>query len=277
MRCQNCSTENSEDSKFCMACGSSLSQPTPEPAPPAVQAPPPAETPVDQPVTPPPPPVVSEPAPPAPDWSATPPAPPVSDPPPAADNPWLAADQVPGPEPATAAVAPAPPDAAVPPAPPGEAPTPPVEVDGIPPVPETGPDAAPVPGAPGPADPHGLEAHVARISDTTRPFVEAPLLVAATLLDPEETVAVVVPGLIDEVVGIAIVTDRRVLLVDTRRWNPRVTEVAIEPELRVDGWQDADSAMLTFVSDDTVRISGIVDKPLAFEAARIVRESVAGR
>ncbi|MBS1848950.1 MAG: zinc-ribbon domain-containing protein [Actinobacteria bacterium] len=128
---------------------------------------------------------------------------------------------------------------------------------------------------PGPADPHDFAAHLARMSDATRPHAEAPLLVASSLVEPDETVLVVVPGLIGDIVGVAMVTDRRVLLVNGRRWNPVVEAFPIDVSLSVEGWQDEQTAMLTFIADRLVRITAIVDKPLAFEVARVVRERVA--
>ncbi len=84
----------------------------------------------------------------------------------------------------------------------------------------------------------------------------------------------VVPGLVDDVVGVAVVTDRRVLVVNGRQWRPFVADIPIETGLVVEGWQDETTAMLTFVAGTPVRLTAIVDKPLAFEAARIVREQV---
>lgn len=113
------------------------------------------------------------------------------------------------------------------------------------------------------------------MSEATRPHAELPILLASLLLQHAESVMVVVPGLIDDVVGVAVVTDQRVLLVNGRRWNPAAYEFRLGPGLVVEGWQDTDTAMLTIVAEESVRISAIVDKPLAFEAARVIRERVA--
>ncbi len=102
-----------------------------------------------------------------------------------------------------------------------------------------------------------------------------PLHLAATLLRATEEVDVVTPGIIDGVVGVLVVTNERVLIVNTRRWTPVVVEEPIKPGLEVEGWQDESTAVLTFRGDATSRVEAIVDKPLAFEAARIVRERVA--
>ncbi len=246
MQCPNCSTENSDDSKFCMACGHALQQTAPVEA---AAPPPPVEVAV-------PPAPVEAAAPPAPVEAAVPPPPvqpDVQEAGPAA-NPWLA--DTAGPDGAGAVD----PEPATPPIPPVTEPADVVVQD------------APAAGS---ADPHGFEAHVARMSEATRPYAEVPVLLAAMVLSDSETVIVVVPGLIDEVVGVAVVTDRRVLLVSGRRWKPVVVEFAIAPGLTVEGWQDAQSAMLTFHAGHTARIAGIVDKPLAFEAAGVVRDRVA--
>lgn len=240
MLCPSCSTENTEDSNFCMTCGEPLAAPRvdvvedPRPEPPADDAP------------------VTENEP----------------------NPWLAVDED---APAVgAAPLPPPPE----PAPERPMPAPPEPAPSAPPAPVEPPPPAPEPPVQpemdfGPADPRALADQLARMSPATRPHAEVPLLVASAMLDDSESVLVVVPGLIGDIVGVAVATDRRVLLVNGRRWSPVVVEIPIAANLRVEGWQDADSAMLTFVGDRTVRISGIVDKPLAFEVARVVRERVA--
>jgi hypothetical protein len=246
MLCPNCSTENTEDAKFCMACGEPLAA---EVARPPVAAPAP---PVAAPVPP-----VSAPAPPV---ATVPPAPPTDGR--SGSNPWL-------PDQPTAEAQSAPPGAD----PILDVPTP---ATGEPPATTPGgPPSRPGSPEPGPPDPHGLDGQLARMSDATRPHAELPLLLASLLLTGSEAVTVVVPGLIDDIVGVAVVTDQRVLLVNGRRWNPAAYEFRIGPGLVVEGWQDADTAMLTFVAEESVRISAIVDKPLAFEAARVIRERVA--
>ncbi len=127
----------------------------------------------------------------------------------------------------------------------------------------------------GPPDPHGLAGHLARIGDSTRAHAEMPLHLAATLLRTTEEVDVVTPGIIDGVVGVLVVTNERVLIVNTRRWTPVIVEEPMDPGLKVEGWQDESTAVLTFTGHTTSRVEAIVDKPLAFEAARIVRERVA--
>jgi hypothetical protein len=127
----------------------------------------------------------------------------------------------------------------------------------------------------GPADPHGLAHQLARIGDTTRPHAELPTLLAGSHLRLSEEVMVIVPGLIDSVVGVVVVTSERVLLVNGRHWRPVVIDLPFAPGLTVHGWQDESTAMLTFEGEQTARIESIVDKELAFDAARIVREHVA--
>ncbi len=230
MLCPNCSTENAEDAKFCMACGGPMSSTPAAPVPPATPAPEPAGA-----------------------------------------NPWLSAEPA---APVGGTPAPPPPVA--------EAPVQEAPVQEAPVTASAPPDPAPVvetpqPPAPepGPPDPFGLAGHLEQMSDATRAHAEVPLLLASLLLTSGESVRVVVPGLIDDIVGVAVVTGDRVLLVNGRRWNPAAYEFRIGPGLVVEGWQEADTAMLTFVAEETVRIAAIVDKPLAFEAARTVRELVA--
>lgn len=237
MRCPNCATENTENSKFCMTCGTPLGASPVEAAPQALPEPPVHQPSAPSPPPPPGPPVVEQRA--------------VTDE--SSSNPWLSQGAEPAPRPVVE-------------------PAVPVET----PAPAVAPEAPAEPMSDfGPADPHGLQAHLLSMSEATRPHAEIPMLLSAQLLDDAETVLVAVPGLIGDVVGVAVVTDRRVLLVNGRRWNPVVEEFRLEPGLTVEGWQETDTAMLTFVADRIVRISKIVDKSLAFEAARVVREKVA--
>lgn len=318
MRCPECDTENTDDSKFCMTCGTSLrdvvaasvaepavdggtaavaesghSEPAEvsSPAPsdvvpeanpwlpseatgdPAVVEPaePAPAPPVDEAPAPPAPPVDEAPAPPAPLGAPLPPPPPDGSgalPPPPGAQAWT-------PPPPQSGL----PTSLVPPAgstPPWQAdPPPPGSLDPIEiPVPPAAPPA-PITMVVGPADPHGLAGQLARIGDQTRAHAEGPLHLAASLLRLPEEVDVVVPGLIDGVVGILVVTNERALLVNTRRWTPVVVDLPIAPGLKVDGWQDEHTAVLTLTGDQVARIEAIVDKPLAFEAARIIRERVA--
>ena len=126
----------------------------------------------------------------------------------------------------------------------------------------------------GPADPHGLGRQLDRIGDATRSHAELPTLIAGAHLRLSEEVDVIVPGLIDGVVGVAVVTNERVLLVNGRRWRPVVIDLPIAPGLTVEGWQDESTAMLTFSGEQIARIESVVDKSLAFYAARIIREHV---
>ncbi len=287
MLCPNCSTENTDDSKFCMTCGERLAAgvgvgASGEDGPDAAA-------------------VVADPG----EEPATVLAAPDADPAPVADaatadtgNPWLP-DAPPPPRGAVAepdeAESPAPP---LPP-PPADQGSPPAPPEGVPPsllasspsaaapVPESdaaslndvpAPPIEPSPGVPGdPNDPHGLGAQLDRMSEATRPHAEVPTLIAAALLGAAESVSVIVPGLLGDVVGVLVVTDHRVLLVSGRRWKPEIHELEFEPDLLVEGWQEADTAMLTFNGDPSLRISAIVDKPLAFEAARLIRERAAAR
>lgn len=127
----------------------------------------------------------------------------------------------------------------------------------------------------GPADPQGLAHQLARISDATRSHAEIPTSILGALLRSTEEVTVLVPGLIDQVVGVVAITNERVLLVNGRRWRPVVIDLPIVAGLTVEGWQDEHTAMLTFTGETVARIESIVDKELAFEAARIVREHLA--
>ena len=138
----------------------------------------------------------------------------------------------------------------------------------------TPPKPAPVVMDSGPADAHGIARLLDLLSPATRPHAEMAALIAASHLAADERAEILVPGVIDGVVGVLVVTAGRVLLANGRQWSPVIVEFAIAPGLTVEGWQDETYAQLTFEADQMARIEAILDKQLAFDAARIVRERI---
>jgi hypothetical protein len=144
---------------------------------------------------------------------------------------------------------------------------------GFPPPPPPGYSTVPAapPGPPAWTDPKGLGAAAARLSTGSRKRGRVPLLIAAALLD-DELVEAVVQGRVHGFDGAAVLTTRRLLVVNAREWQPDVISVEPGPDLAVQGWQDDRTAALVVQKgDQSVAIDGIDDRPLAVEFAQRLR------
>ena len=130
---------------------------------------------------------------------------------------------------------------------------------------------------PGVLDPAGFEAAMSRLSSGARRSALAPLNIAAAVLEPGEVAEAVVQGEYQHRPAVVVLTDRRVLVANDRRWAPDVRSFAFEPTLVVHGWQDERRATLVFVLDGVgVEVEGISDRPLARDLAQRVRGRCAG-
>ncbi len=136
------------------------------------------------------------------------------------------------------------------------------------------PDAA---SGPGLTDPAGLGAAVGRLSGGARKAGHAAFMVLARSLEEGEMVSVVAQCRFRGAPGAVALTDRRLLVVNAREWEPDVLPVGFEPGLTVQGWQDERHAALVFSRDghDLV-IDRIGDRALAQEVAAGVRARVGG-
>ena len=130
---------------------------------------------------------------------------------------------------------------------------------------------------PGVHDPAGFEAAMSRLSSGARRSALAPLNIAATVLEPDEVAEAVVQGEYQHRPAVVVLTDRRVIVANDRRWSPDVRSFAFDPTLVVHGWQDERRATLVFVLDGVgVEVEGISDRPLARDLAQRVRGRCAG-
>jgi hypothetical protein len=159
---------------------------------------------------------------------------------------------------------------------------------GSPPVSEAAADpAAPPPepeqampsaeAGPGVTDPHGLGAAVSRLSGSSRTHGHAAFMVLARALEESEQVSVVTSCRFRGAPAAMALTDRRLLVVNAREWEPDVLPVGLEPGMTVQGWQDERHAALLFSRDghDLV-VDQIADRALAQEIAAGVRARVGG-
>ncbi|MCU0310206.1 MAG: DUF4202 domain-containing protein [Acidimicrobiales bacterium] len=125
-------------------------------------------------------------------------------------------------------------------------------------------------------DPYGVEVAAARMSAGARRAGAVPLGILSTMLSEGEVVESVVAGEYQHHPAVVMLTTRRVLIANERRWAPDVRSVPIGPDVVVQGWQDDRRATLLFGSDGRgLVVSGIVDRPLARDLARRLRELVA--
>lgn len=160
------------------------------------------------------------------------------------------------------------------PAPPPAAPGWPAPAQGVPP---TGTPGPPPPGyfrpAPNlPTDPHGVGAGAARLSNGARKSGRVSILVAAALLEGDERVLNLVQGIHEGTNATVLLTDKRLLLVNDRDWQPKVESVPVTTELTVQGWQDGRTASLIFQSPSvSLTVERIVDVAIAHEMAAAVR------
>ena len=127
-----------------------------------------------------------------------------------------------------------------------------------------------------PADPFGIEVAAARMSAGARRAGAVPLGILSTMLREGEVVEAVVQGEYQHHPAVVMLTTRRVLIANERHWSPDLRLVPITPDVVVQGWQDDRRATLLFGAEGRgLVVSGIVDRPLARDLARRLRELVA--
>ena len=129
------------------------------------------------------------------------------------------------------------------------------------------------PAAPADAsDPHGLGAAVARLDLAAVEHAVVPLAVCSVLLDDDEVVAA---ALIGDMLGqpaAMVLTGRRVLVANGRRWRPVVDSFPLAPGLGVRGRHDGGVAAVTLLDDERlVTVDGVGDVAAATRFAEMVR------
>jgi hypothetical protein len=126
-------------------------------------------------------------------------------------------------------------------------------------------------------DPGGIDEAAARLSAGARRNANAALAVVAALLEDGERAEAVVQGEYQHRPGVAVLTDRRLIVANDRRWAPDVRSLECDEHLVVHGWQDDRRATLVFVVDQVgIVLSSISDRPLARDLAARVRSRTGG-
>lgn len=207
-----------------------------------------------------------------------PPTPPVEPFPPPSPPPTPPVESfLPPPEPSVQPYPEPPPAPAPPPAPPPQW-TPP-EVPPMVHLPTTrGPLADGAAGAPAGgvstpiADVHGLAQAVARLRPEAVEAAAIPISVAGAILGRDEVVVAAVTGQMLGQQAVVVLTNRRVLVVNGRRWQPIVDAFGLGADLVVRGLHDRDVASLTFSQGDrSSTVDAISEVALAVALAERIR------
>ena len=137
------------------------------------------------------------------------------------------------------------------------------------------PAAAVAPAAPAANDPAGPGVAVSKLGLFSKRSGKVSFGILSALLAPGERVQSIVQGRVNGEEGAAVATDRRVLIVNSREWNPDLVEFVYEPGLTVKGWQDDRSAALIFeLGSASTTIDQISEREIAQAMAGIVRQNV---
>ena len=116
---------------------------------------------------------------------------------------------------------------------------------------------------------------MARLDAQSRRGARTVALLVASVLGPGERVESVVSGRFLGASALVAVTDRRMLVVNDREWEPDIVPVGLEPGLEVEGRQDEHRAALVFRRGAAeLVVDEIADTEAAREVAIMVRARV---
>jgi len=99
--------------------------------------------------------------------------------------------------------------------------------------------------------------------------------IASSVLEDGELVECLVQGSYQGSNAVAVLTGRRLLVVNDKEWTPAIVSVHLSAGDSVQGFGDDRSASLTFTSGDTVvSVESISDTALARELAQRARAQI---
>ena len=125
------------------------------------------------------------------------------------------------------------------------------------------------------ADPHGFGPVASSISASTQKRAKAAVVAAALALEPGEQVQALVCGEYLAHDGVAVLTDRRLILANSRTFAPEVTALALEAVSDVKGWADSGKATLRFTgASDTLVLGDIAEVDAAQAFAGALRSNI---
>lgn len=121
-------------------------------------------------------------------------------------------------------------------------------------------------------DPNGFAAVIARVRPDEAERAAVPICVSGALLRVDEVARGSVTGQMLGCPAVVLLTDRRVIVVNGRRWQPIVDTFDLGPELIVRGRHDRHVALLTFSEGSRLStVDGITDVDLAVELTELMR------
>ncbi len=125
----------------------------------------------------------------------------------------------------------------------------------------------------GPTDPSGLGAAYGQLGMFTKRSARIAIGVAGVVLDPSERVEVLVSGRYRGHDGVAILTDRRLLVINDREWRPDVEELVVAPGTTIQGWQDERFAaiVIQLPTGQTITVDQISERESAQRMAAAIR------
>jgi len=121
-------------------------------------------------------------------------------------------------------------------------------------------------------DTNGLAAAIGRLSSDRQDAAVVPFSVCATLIASDEIVLAAVAGQMLGQAAAVVLTTRRILVVNSRRWQPIIDIYHLGPDLLVRERHDRDVASLTFSQGDRLStVDAIAEVGIAVELAERLR------
>ena len=105
-------------------------------------------------------------------------------------------------------------------------------------------------------DPHNFGPAATDISSSTQKRAKAAVVAAATALEDGETVQAMVCGEYLAHDGVAVLTDRRVIVANSRTFAPEIDSVPIAEVADIKGWADSGRATLRVSSASASLVIG---------------------
>jgi hypothetical protein len=121
-----------------------------------------------------------------------------------------------------------------------------------------------------PPDPHNFSAALSSLSSGTQKRARTAVVAAATGLEPGEQVQLVVCGEYQAFDAVAVLTDRRIVIANSRPYAPEFASMPIADHPEVKGWAESGRATLRLTSPSNTLVIGDikeVDGAQSFAAA----------
>jgi hypothetical protein len=125
-----------------------------------------------------------------------------------------------------------------------------------------------------PSDPHGIDAALGKLMGGSRRTARSATLVAATMLADGEMVEAALGGRFRGEDAVVLLTDRRLILANSRQWDPEVVSIENVSGVTLEGWVERRAAIFR-ITDRTEQ--HIVDKINDTDAAEAFATMVRGR